>query len=76
MINPASVMKLMNMKRQFAETHPKFAAFLNVMMAEGIEEGTILEVTVTKPGREPVTSNLKVRPSDLEMIEELKHMGR
>ena len=29
MMNPASIMKLMNAKNKFTENHPKFTAFLN-----------------------------------------------
>ena len=46
------------------------------MLAGGVEAGTILEITVTRPGKEPVTANMKVQPSDLEMIQDLKNMGK
>ena len=74
MINPSSIMKLMNARARFADTHPKFAAFLQTVFAAAPEEGTIIEVTVTKPGQSPVTSNLKVQPSDLELLQELKEI--
>ena len=76
MVNPAQLMKLMGMKKKFSDTHPKFAAFWNDMLAGGVEAGTILEITVTRPGKEPVTANMKVQPSDLEMIQDLKNMGK
>lgn len=71
-MNPASVMKLMSAKKRFTANHPKFVAFCNAMYEKGIQEGTVLEVTVTRPGEAPVTSNLRVQASDLELIEELK----
>ena len=74
MMNPSSIMKLMNAKNKFTGNHPKFVAFLNAMFSREIKEGTIIEITVTKPGEEPVTSNLKVQSSDLELLEELKGM--
>lgn len=73
-MNPAALMKLMSAKKQFTETHPKFEAFCGAVLADGIEEGTVIEVTVTKPGKAPMTSNIKVRKSDLELIEALKSM--
>lgn len=74
-INPAMLMKLMNLKSTFSNAHPKFESFIKtVMLGGGITEGTIIEVTVTKPGEAPVTSNLKVQPSDLELIKELKQI--
>ena len=42
----------------------------------GLKEGTIIEITVTNPGEAPITSNIKVQQSDLELLEELKEMGR
>lgn len=72
MVNPASIMKLMNAKNKFSDNHPRFVAFLNMIFSRGITEGTIIEITVIRPGEQPVTSNIKVRQSDLELMEELK----
>lgn len=76
-MNPGMIMKLMSLKNTFTKTHPKFEAFVKtVLLGKGITEGTVIEVTVTKPGEEPVTTNLKVQQSDLELVEELKNLGR
>lgn len=72
MWNPKAIMKLMSAKKQFSENHPKFVAFLEAVFSEKLEEGTVLEVTVTKPAREPIVSNIKLKASDLELLEELK----
>lgn len=71
-MNPASIMKLMNAKNQFSNNHPKFEAFLNSVLSREIEEGTVIEMTVTRPGEKPLTANIKVQQSDLELLEELK----
>lgn len=71
-MNPASIMKLMNAKNLFTENHPKFVSFLETVFSRQIEEGTVIEITVTRPGEVPVTSNLKVRQSDLELLAGLK----
>ncbi len=71
-INPSAFMKMANAKNTFEANHPKFAAFLNKMFKEKITEETIIEITVTKPGEEPVTGNMKVKQSDLELLTELK----
>lgn len=72
MINPAAIMKIMNAKNQFTANHPKFAAFLNAVFANGVEEGTIIEISVTKPGENKMTTNMKVQQSDLELLNQLK----
>ncbi len=73
-MNPMALMKVMKMKNQFSADHPKFVAFLKMMFTRKIEEGTVLEVTITRPGEEPVTANMRVNQSDLAMFEELKTM--
>lgn len=75
MINPSSIMKIMGAKNKFEQNHPKFASFLNYLFSTGVTEGTVLEITVTKPGEEPVTSNMKITRSDLDLLEEIKKMG-
>ena len=76
MVNPASIMKLMNAKNKFGDNHPRFVAFLNMIFSRGITEGTFIEITVTRPGEQPVTSNMKVQQSDLELMEELKNLAK
>ena len=41
----------------------------------GIEEGTIIEISVQKPGQEKLTSNIKVMQSDLDLLQGLKDLG-
>lgn len=75
-MNPASIMKIMKAKNTFTGNHPKFVAFLNMIFSKGITEGTIIEITVTRPGEEPITSNMKVQPSDIELMDELKTLSK
>ena len=76
MMNPASIMKIMNAKNKFTANHPKFAAFLNAVLGREIPEGTVIEITVTRPGEEPLTTNMKVLQSDLDLIHELKDLAQ
>ena len=76
MLNPSTIMKIMSAKKKFSSNHPKFEAFIKAVFAQGIEEGTIIEVTVQRPGNEPITTNIKVQQSDLELVEELKELAR
>ncbi len=74
MMNPAAMMKLMGAKNKFEANHPKFVAFLSAVFKGGIPEGTIIEISVTKPGMEKMTTNMKVLQTDLELLEQLKGM--
>lgn len=76
MVNPSDFMKIMNAQNKFNANHPKFAAFLRAVMTGGIPEGTVIEISVTRPGEETITTNLKVQPSDLELLQELQSLGR
>lgn len=76
MVNPAMVMKLMSAKNTFVANHPRFSAFLGDTLKRGVSEGTIIELTVTRPDEAPVTTNIRVTQSDLELFEQLKAMGR
>ena len=76
MMNPADMMKIMSAKNKFEANHPKFFAFFKAVLSRPIEEGTIIEITVTRPGEEPITTNLKVQQSDLELVQELQSLGR
>ncbi|MCM1026596.1 MAG: hypothetical protein NC432_09165 [Roseburia sp.] len=69
-------MRLMSAKAQFERNHPKFVAFAKTVLSRPIEEETVLEVTVTRPGETPITANIKVQQSDLELLAELREMGQ
>ena len=47
---------------------------LQYAFGSGIPADSVIEITVTKPGQEPVTSNIKVQQSDLELLESLKDL--
>ena len=76
MMNPAAMIKLMNAKKRFEEVHPKFAAFFGRVFSQPIPEGTVIEISVTYPGQEPVVGNMKVQESDLELFEEIKTLTK
>ena len=74
-MNPASIMKMMKAKNTFTANHPKFVSFLQYAFGSGIPADSVIEITVTKPGQEPVTSNIKVQQSDLELLDSLKDIN-
>jgi hypothetical protein len=74
-MNPSAIMKVMNAKNKFVQNHPKFTAFLSAVYSRGIEAGTVIEITVTWPGEGPVTSNIRVQESDLELLRSLQDLA-
>ena len=76
MVNPATLMKLMSAKNKFDSNHPKFLAFLKAAFGNGIVEDTIIEISVTTPGCDTITSKIKVRQSDLDLLQEIQELAR
>lgn len=75
-MNPAMIMKIMKAKNTFESNHPRCMAFLQAAFGGGMEAGTVIEMTVTKPGQAPMTTNIRVQQSDLDILEELKELGK
>lgn len=73
-MNPQNMIQLLGALNTFRNDHPKFAAFIGMFLRSGIPEGTIIEITVTKPGEESVTTNMKVQESDIKLFEAMKGM--
>lgn len=74
-MNPAAMMQIMTAFKKFESTHPKFVAFIKTMFGKGITEGTIIELTVINPGQDPVTTNIRVQQSDLELVKQLQDLA-
>lgn len=74
MMNPQVMMQLMAGINKFKENHPKFATFLMLLVQGGVPEGTIIEMTVTRPGEDPITANLKVLDLDIELMKSFKDL--
>lgn len=69
------LMQLKNMKNQFVNNHPMFPAFLKKIRQEGLEENDVIEVSVMKKNGETYTSNIKIKKSDLELLNQVMDMG-
>ena len=76
MMNPAAIMKIMNARNKFAANHPKFMALCNDMFSRGIGAGTVIEITIARPGEEPITANMRVLQEDLDLLEGLQDLAK
>ncbi len=70
----AMIQKIQSGLNIFQQNHPKFPMFLRAVSQEALVEGSVIEITVTTPEGKEYCSNLKVKPSDLELVETLKNM--
>ena len=41
-----------------------------------VEAVLVIEFTLTRPGEEPITANIRVQQSDLDLLESLKELGK
>lgn len=76
MINPSKVLKMKQHWETFSSNHPKCVSFLSSVASEPMEAGTVIEVSITKPDGSVKCTNIKVQPSDLEMLDALKSMSQ
>ncbi len=76
MINPAKLFKLKGSWDQFVKNHPRFPQFMDAVKNTGIEAGTIIDITITTPEGRNLSTNIKVTPSDKELLEELNDLLR
>lgn len=73
-MNPAALFKIQGAFKKFQNAHPKVVSYFSSVFGSGVPEGTVMELTVTKPGEEPVTTNMKVTADDVELVKLLKEM--
>lgn len=75
MINPVTVMKVVNERKALYENHPDFFFFLlDQFGKEGVTEGTTIEVKVTRPGKEAAFSEACIVENDMKLFNGLKEM--
>lgn len=74
MDNLQMIFQLKRMWDSFSDNHPMFIKFLKAVNKKGIQEGTVIDITVTDPEGNPLSTNLKVTASDLELFRALKDM--
>jgi len=68
-MNPFTILKY---KSQLEGNHPRAAEFVKKVILTGLPEGTVVEVSITKPGEETKTSNIRVTREDIELFGEVR----
>ncbi len=72
--NMAQMMRLMGAWNKFKTNHPKFPAFMKAVQKRGFKEDMVIEIVITEPDGEKIETSLKVKQSDVELLEEIKHI--
>ena len=74
-MNPMALLKAKKSWETFCGNHPRFPAFLQAVQSTGIQEGTIIEVSVTTPEGRTMTTNVRLTASDMQAFNDLKGLG-
>ena len=74
-MNPMALLKAKKSWETFCGNHPRFPAFMQAVQAAGIQEGTIIEVSVTTPAGKTMTTNVRLTASDMQAFDDLKGLG-
>lgn len=72
-MNPLQMMQIKNMMDRFHRNHPKVQSFFGAA-AEKIDEGSVIEISLTTSEGKTICSNIRVSQSDMELIEQAKQM--
>ncbi len=74
-MNPMALLKAKKSWETFCGNHPRFPAFMQAVQSAGIQEGTIIEVSVTTPAGKTMTTNVRLTASDMQAFNDLKGLG-
>ncbi len=74
-MNPMNLMKAKGLLARFTTNHPKILAFFKAASTQ-IGEGSIIEINVTTAEGINLCTNMKVKPEDMQLVEELKNLSK
>lgn len=74
-MNPMSIMKIKSSLECFQANHPRVAMFFRDIGPQ-IQEGAVIEVTVTTAEGKELCTNMRVTADDMELIKQLKDLSR
>lgn len=70
MINPKVLFQLKSMLERFQQNHPKVPQFFQAA-AGAVDEGSVIEITLTTSQGQTLCTNMRVCAEDLEMFRTL-----
>lgn len=71
-MNPLDLIQLKTSYDTFKKNHPKFPLFLNAVAQHGLDEGTIIEISVKPSEGKEYSTNLKLTATDLQLFHDIK----
>lgn len=74
MKNPAKLLQLKKQYSAFLDRHPKFMRYLAYITDNYMEDGAVLDVTVTDPAGKSLHGNAKLSAEDVAFLQEVRRM--
>ncbi len=74
MRNPAKLLQLKKQYSAFLDRHPKFMRYMAYITDHYMEEGTVMDVTVTDPQGRSLHGNAKLTAEDVAFLKEVRQM--
>lgn len=75
-MNPLELLQLKASYETFQRNHPKFPLFLKAVHSHGLDEGTIIEMSVKMPDGKDLSTNLKLSASDIQLLKEFEKIAQ
>ncbi len=66
-MNPMDMMKISKLFQGFKARHPKVVSFTDAAKGK-IIQGSVLEMSITDPNGQTISTNMKVQQEDLELF--------
>ena len=74
-INPMQIVKLKSQLNDFRKRHPGFTSFVRAVRRKGVAENSVLEVKITAPDGETMSTNFRVSAEALDFIRMISELG-
>ena len=73
-MNPMNLLKIKGLLEQVKGRHPRVCLFL-ADAGKTMNEGTVMELTITTPEGRSLCTNMKVTAEDMELIRQIKEIA-
>lgn len=71
--NPMMLMKIKGLFDRFQKNHPKVPMFFQAA-AKAIDEGSVIEITVTTSDGKNLCTNMRVNADDVALVNDIKDL--
>ena len=74
MINPLTMMKVINERHEFVKNHREVFPFLKENLGGDLEVGTVMEISIKSPSGKESIEKIKIEESDLPLLKAMAEL--